>query len=276
MKGLSFRLCVDYLELCYVATPEMAQYLIDLDFYDEGCFSVGAMEQEGRDTQLSVQAYWNSDIEQTFGTLRVAPISDRDTPCYVWFKVANWVLYDEGAFYCLDYITDSLGLTLNNITRLDVAIDTTHNHYKRLRAAIRCSDLVPVVLGRAYPNMEETIAPLLYIHSGNRIKYTSHSIAIANHDKTMRLAVYDKSKEIKQSGKEYITKAHNIKKQLWRIEVRLRRKALLDYLTKEGKAYEDILYRLRDEALLWGLLTFFCDRLLHFQQGRKLVSMLDV
>ena len=122
----------------------------------------------------------------------------------------------------------------------------------------------------------QIIDKLLYIHSGDRKRYRTTTISISSKDKDTALCSYNKTEEIQESGKDYIAEWDEIKPTIYRVEVRTKRAALIEYLEKKSLSFEDIYYRLFDKELLFDIFLFFSDRLLHFRKGRSSLSVLDI
>ena len=279
-----YRLNIDRLEICYTASISTAEELKDTAFMEREGYRLIAQESENKETILQVEVLEPNSTEWLrFGTLKIgSTFEDEDAPFrYVWIKIDNMVLYTPlypttSIASFLYFITEDLSLSYNNITRLDIAVDSSVNYPVRIKKAIRDLELTPVILRKAYPEPKEIIDKLLYIHSGDRLRYRTTTISISSKDKDTALCAYNKTEEIQESGKDYITEWDEIKPTIYRLEVRLKRAALIDYLEKRSLSFEDIYYRLLDKELLFDMFLFYSDRLLHFRKGRSLLSVLDV
>lgn len=275
----------DRVEVCYTASIAIAEELKDTAYMERDGYRLTAQESENKETTLQIDIREpNGGSEwMRFGSLKVcSAFEDEAAPFrYVWIKIDNRVLYTPlypdvsiGSF--LYYIADDLSLSYNNITRLDICIDSNVNFPMRIKKAVRNLELTPVILRKAYPEPKEIIDKLLYIHSGDRIRYRTSTITISSKDKDIALCSYNKTEEIQDSGKDYIAEWDEIKPTIYRAEVRTKRAALIDYLEKKSLSFEDIYYRLFDKELLFDIFQFFSDRLLHFRRGRSCLSVLEV
>lgn len=275
----------DRVEVCYTASTAIAEELKDTAYMERDGYRLTAQESENKETilQIDIREPEKGSEWMRFGSLKVgSTFEDEAAPFrYVWIKIDNRVLYTPlypdvsiGSF--LYYIADDLSLSYNNITRLDICIDSSVNFPMRIKKAVRNLELTPVILRKAYPEPKEIIDKLLYIHSGDRIRYRTSTITISSKDKNIALCAYNKTEEIQDSGKDYIAEWNEIKPTIYRVEVRTKRAALIDYLEKRSLSFEDLYLRLFDKELLFDVFQFFSDRLLHFQKGRSCLSVLEV
>lgn len=218
-----------------------------------------------------------------FGIIKIgSTFEDEASPFrYIWLRIDNRVLYTPlypsvSIAPFLYFIADDLSLSFNNITRLDIALDSSVNYPVRIKKAVRNLDITPVILRKAYTDPKEIIDRLLYIHSGDRIRYRTSTITISSKDKDIALCAYNKSEEIEESGKDYIREWENIKPTIYRLEVRTKRAALMDYLEKKSLSHEDLYFRLFEKDLLLDLFQFYADRMIHFRKGRSFLSVLEL
>ena len=176
------------------------------------------------------------------------------------------------------WIQDDLGLEFNNITALDIALDSNISWFRRIKNAIRNKSLIPIVLNRAYPNVgEEEIEPIDFRHKDNRKRYTSNTMYINNSDKDMIFNVYDKGKEIIKSGKLYIREWFNSEGNINRAEIRLKNKSLNEYCEKNNISQYDLYMQLSDDNKLFDIYYFFSNRIIHFvDSSRNKISFLQL
>lgn len=272
---------LDKLEVCYTAAPDVYEDLKNTKYQELDGFRIYSIEDNG-----TKESYLNIEIQipdkdgvlewERFGTLKVgSTFVDEDTPLYVWIRVDNRMLYTPIAC-CLYYIADTLSLRFNNITKLDIAIDGNTNYFVRIKKAVRNMELVPIVLGRAYPEKSEIIKKLLYLHTADREKYRTNTISVSASDKDFALAVYNKTDEIEESNKSYISEWDGLDDTIYRVEVRLRRPAIRDYLNVNGVTFEDVYLKLFDKDTQFNIFRFYSDRLLRFRSGRETISILQL
>lgn len=284
-----FRLNIDKLEVCYTATPETIEELKDTKYREYDGFRIFSIDSDNS----TKENYLQIDIRHPepdgsldwlrFGTLKVGSVFDveEDSPRYVWLRLDNRILYTpmypDTSIACYIYsISDSLSLSFNNITKLDIAIDGSTNFFSRIKRAIRNMELTPIVLGSAYPEKKVIIDKLLYIHTADRERYRTGTIAISSREKDFSLSAYNKTEEIAESGKDYIADWDDMKRNIYRLEVRLKRAALIDYLVKSSLNFEELYYKLFNKELLFSLFSYYSDKLLRFRSGRNVLSVLEV
>ncbi|MEE0267893.1 MAG: hypothetical protein UD103_07950 [Bacteroidales bacterium] len=278
---------MDKLEVCYTATPEVYEGLQNTKYQELDGFRIFSY-----DTDSAKESYLQIDIQEPnkdgtlewmkFGTIKVgSTFADEDTPLYVWIRIDNRMLYtpfypDVPAATHLYYISDSLNLTYNNITKIDVALDSNINYFNRIKKAVKNMEFVPVVLNTAYPDKKTIIDKLLYIHTADRERYRTNTIAVSSSEKDMTLSIYNKTQEIEESGKEYISEWNNIPNNTYRTEIRLKRSALRDFLQDKGMTFEDLYYRLFDKELLFSLFCYYSNKLIRFRHGRECISIIQL
>lgn len=279
---------LDRLEVCYSATPEVYQALKDTQYHELDGFRIFAIDADSN----TKESYMQIDIAEPeedgsakwtkFGTIKVgSTFEETDSPRYVWIRVDNRMLYspfypDIPSASHLHYIADSLSLQFNNITKLDIAADSNTNYFTRIKKAVRNMDLIPIVLGTAYPERKEIIRKLLYIHTADRTRYRTGTISISSSEKDFSLSVYNKSEEIADSGKDYIREWTSLNDTIHRVEVRLKRTAIKDYLSSMSHTFEELYHNLFNIEYQFDLFRFFSDKLLRFRSGREIVSVLEL
>lgn len=285
----NFILNLDKLEVCYTATPETIEELRDTKYREYEGFRIFSIDSDNSTKESFLQIdikHPDTDgslVWLKFGTLKVGSVFDveEDSPRYVWLRLDNRILYTpmypDTSIACYIYpISESLLLSYNNITKIDVAVDSNVNYFSRIKKAVRNMELVPIVLGSAYPEKKVIIDKLLYIHTADRERYRTNSISISSSEKDFSLAVYNKSEEIGESHKDYIAEWNGSLRTIYRAEVRLKRSALRDYLEAKGVTFEDLYYKLFNKELLFSLFCFYSDKLLRFRSGRDTVSILQL
>ncbi|RHI29777.1 hypothetical protein DW169_17595 [Bacteroides intestinalis] len=229
--------------------------------------------------------------EQTLGTISFGLRSDKDEALkdYVWLHIDNKQLYlkydgiTSNRTIHIDYITDYLKLEYNNVTNLDLAIDSPTNYPKKLIALLRNENYVPIINGDKVMDREALIEEVLYLGVGNLKRIKEYNIlisqkkAIKNKSMGMSLMIYNKNREIEnRSGKEYIRELYGKPKRLYRIEVRVNSDALKGLFQKEQIPFSVKL--LWDKDFLFYLFLTFGERIIRFQsvKGRKVCGLLEL
>lgn len=279
---------IDRLEVCYSATPEVYEALKETEYKELDGFKIYSIDPNGSTKEHYLQIdILNPDESgylewMKFGTIKIgSTFEEEDSPRYVWIRVDNRMLYFP--FYPnvpsashLHYIAESLSLNFNNITKLDIAIDSSTNYFARIKRAVRNENYTPIVLGSAYPEKKVIIGKLLYIHTADRERYRTGTISISSSEKDFALSVYNKTEEIAESGKDYIKDWTSLSDTIHRVEVRLKRTAIKDYLGRAGKSFEDLYYNLFNEEYQLAIFCHFSDKLLRFRSGREIISVLEL
>ena len=282
MRGRRYKLNIDRLEVCYKAPRELMDSLEDTRSWEREGYRLQEFSRDRIETVLKIEVYVPGGGLEVFAWLRIGNKfeSEEDTFRYCWITLENKALYTKGKEYgelpYLYWIEEDLGLEFNNISYLELAIDSNVNWCRRVRAAIRTEELTPIVLGRAYKDMKERIKKLLYLHTADRIRYRTGTLSLKSANGEVALEVYDKGEEIEESGKHYIRDCFGLPGGLYRLEVKVRNRAFTDFCKAYGLTRYDIYMRLLDKSLLFELWLFFCDKLLRFKEGREKLSLVQL
>jgi hypothetical protein len=229
--------------------------------------------------------------EQTLGTISFGLRSDKDEALedYVWLHINNEQLYlkydgkTPNRTIHIDYITDYLRLKFNNITNLDLAVDSPTNYSKKLIALLRNENYIPIINGNKVTDRKSLIEEILYFGVGNLERIKEYSILIAqkkahkNKSMGMSLMTYNKIREIENhSKKDYIRELYGNPKKLYRLEVRVNSDALKALFQKEQIPFSIKL--LWDNDFLFYLFLTFTERIIRFQsvKGRKVCGLLEL
>lgn len=283
MKGSRYKLNIDRLEVCYTAPREVIDSLEDTASWEREGYRLQAFSSDRIETILRIEVLSPPGGWEVFAWLRIGNRFEKeeDTFRYCWVTMENRALYTRGREYgelpFLYWIEEDLGLKFNNISYMEIAVDSNVNWFRRVRAALRTEELVPIVLGRAYPKMKEKIKRLLYIHTGDRVRYRTGTLSLRSANGEIALEIYDKGEEIEESGKQYIRECFGLPSgTLYRLEVKVRNRALSDYCDYCGLSQYDIYMRLLDSSLLFELWLFYCNKLLRFKEKRTQVSLVQL
>ena len=250
---------IDKLTLCYRATDEVVDKLIDSD----DCFTLVRVPSDealfANSFHLMIKFPFgeagNGFVERKFATLKTKLRSMEDDKVnYVWLYVENWVFYEVFGVYdgskcnwltCIDYIADELGLSLNNITDLHVALDTNINFAKKIRRAQFNDDYELILNGKVRSDKKEMLDEILHIQTGDQCRLKTLTIYISPKKKDgLSLKIYDKKKELEKSNKKYIPQWNGLK--------------------------------VKDKDLLFDILYYFSNRLLRFRYDGKVISIFQL
>ena len=203
----------------------------------------------------------------------------------VWFEFSNQTLYtplsetsNVSIARNIFSITDALSMDLNNMTRLELAFDSTRNFANKIKRAVMKNGIVPVVNGTARKDVEEVINEIKYLRTGNQLRYKTLSVYVRpKSDKKLELRAYNKTDEIIHSRKDYIRQFTGMPKNFHRVEIAVQNEAIKDFLNlnkmdvKEfySKILSDVVFR-KDAYL------YFSNRLLRFQTPDGVKSVLEI
>jgi hypothetical protein len=285
---------IDKLRLCYnIVDDRLIRYLEENkpDYYDTGeGFELRRIEGKGFADmyQILIRDY-NKDNEletvvagKVYWNLKEADDDDDehdDKPKYkkAWISVENKMLYSSSSLL-INFFSQNLGLEINNLTELEIYIDSTKKHIPNLlKRIIRCKDLKVYLNCKEIRDRDKDRPEISYIHSGNLNKYKYLSVyiqsvkAIKNKLEGVTLCAYNKLKECGQSEKNYILDTYGNPKQLYRTEIRVgnlqfreflnaNRIELSEHLFYKNKAFKGFLF----ETFVW-----FCDKVLYFKDNNN-------
>ena len=223
--------------------------------------------------------------EQVFGTLQWGLRSDHDEAFkpYVWLYVDNsqfYLKYDystNGRLMFLGYIEQMLGLVFNNITHLDLALDSSTNYSKALIKLIRDKDYYPIINGSKITDRKRLIEDILYIGVGNLERIKEYSLLIQQKKNDLSLNSYNKKREVENKSKKfYIMDRYKNPNQLHRLEIRINSDVLKDFFIRNRIEYNPSMFITDD--WLWLLFLTFLNRIIRFQtvKGRKVYGVMDL
>ncbi|MDR2948598.1 MAG: hypothetical protein LBV71_05265 [Prevotella sp.] len=215
----------------------------------------------------------------------------------IWFSISNMVFYNGTSQFLPQIFTD-LNLKLNNITRLEIALDSYHfNHEQVLRRNIRNKENAIKLMNKfidreartsrikywnyGSPNNPYNVRTI-YIQNERLINYPkkgqrnieqNNSGKTSARKSTIELAAYNKLEEIKDFSphKTYILdyhKKHNPKfKNIHRQEIRLESEELKRYEKKHKKPIT--LLDLLNKEFLYNMFTEYYDRIIVIKNSKK-------
>ena len=214
--------------------------------------------------------------EQVFGKIQWGLRSDKNDALqsYVWISIDNKQFYLKYDYQTmnrlpyLDYFESALGLEFNNITHLDLALDTSNNFSKALVKMIRNKDYYPIINGTKITDRKKLIEDILYIGIGNLERIKEYNILIQQKDNDITVCAYNKKREIEhKSNKGYIMEVNNNPKQLHRLEVRIKSDAMKNFFDDEQIKYKaSMLY---DNNWLWLIYLTYLNRVIRFQEVKS-------
>ena len=296
---------IDKLTLCYRATDEVVDKLNEYNelIDSDDCFTLVRVPSDealfANSFHLMIKFPFgeagNGFVERKFATLKTKLRSMEDDKVnYVWLYVENWVFYGVFGVYdgskcnwltCIDYIADELGLSLNNITDLHVALDTNINFAKKIRRAQFNDDYELILNGKVRSDKKEMLDEILHIQTGDQCRLKTLTIYISPKKKDgLSLKIYDKKKELEKSNKKYIPQWNGlkVKDKDYRVELTIKNEHLKEFYQWKGGAIPDDLLMVtlasqsKSQDLLFDILYYFSNRLLRFRYDGKVISIFQL
>ena len=271
---------IDELRLCFMAEPCLLQTLSSIMVGERVLFGTlllyRIIGQHFRYVFVVVDEHRNE-----VGKLYFGRYGNNIYDCnYIWFKVANKVLYETRLYDTIQEIQCTLGLSFNNFTSLDLAKDFTKNITYAIKRYMTNPQITTIINGKAVRDRKHIIQEAFYVYkcSLDRIKdptlYIAQKEAVNNKAKGVRVCSYDKKSEIEKSDKTYINEFYKNPKRLFRLEVHLNSDEIRDYLNKEHRRQAiDIIV---DQELLTAIYYYHLSSVLRFSKGRKPIPWSNV
>lgn len=287
---------IDKLKICYTLSDtsrlhELRENLLERFEVQEWDFHLRRIEGKHFNNVYEIVYIFNKDNnpedmeEQVFGTLQWGLRSDHDEAFkpYVWLYVDNsqfYLKYDystNGRLMFLGYIEQMLGLVFNNITHLDLALNSSTNYSKALIKLIRDKDYYPIINGSKITDRKRLIEDILYIGVGNLERIKEYSLLIQQKKNDLSLNSYNKKREVENKSKKfYIMDRYKNPNQLHRLEIRINSDVLKDFFIRNRIEYNPSMFITDD--WLWLLFLTFLNRIIRFQtvKGRKVYGVMDL
>ena len=291
---------IDKLTLCYRATDEVVNKLNEYNelIDSDDCFTLVRVPSDEALFANSFHVMVSFDgsgrtHQKKFATLKTKLRSMGDDKVnYVWLYIENWVFYEVFGIYdsgkcnwlaCVDYIADELGLSLNNITDLHVALDTNINFAKKIKHAQFNDDYEVILNGKARLDKKEVLDEILHIQTGDQCRLKTLTICISPKKQDgLSLKVYDKKKELEKSNKKYIPQWNGLNDKDYRVELTIKNEHLKEFYQWKGQVIPNELLmatlasQSQSQNLLFDMLYYFSNRLLRFRYGGKCISIFQL
>nr|WP_297165511.1 hypothetical protein [uncultured Dysgonomonas sp.] len=181
------------------------------------------------------------------------------------FTVFNETFYNNTLKHIPNVLED-LNLAVSNFNKIDIAIDCyDYDIEKVLRQNLRDKDNSVKLFNSTIQNRNKVIKEIVFCNHGSlNNSFKIRSILIKNKKRTYELSCYNKTEEIKQSGKEYINnyhKDHNPKfTKLYRIEIRLTYEEIRRYMKKHKRliSFDDV----ANPQFQYNMFSEYLDRII--------------
>ena len=277
-----YGLHIDMLRLCFECNNiDLINELTNVelgDYFD--CFDFYLLRIDGKHFEYVFEIrYYECGISKLYGELRFGINNDKtesnthfNGKRKIWVSVVNSALYSNEKYY-IDYISDVLGLTLHNITTIDIAMDMIKNISQHLKRLIRNKELTTILNGKRIIDRDEDRTEITYTYSGtlNKDKYLTVNIkqkkAIKDKSKGTTLTAYDKRSEIlNSSNKDYIMELYGNPQKLYRLEVHLNNDDVKDYVNT--KRIELNLNTIFQPHFLYELYIYTLNSLIRFEYDK--------
>ena len=267
---------IDALKKCYKAIKERLEPLMDVEaggrydiqdfhlfriIHDRFRYCFDVVRRKEKVAQLRFGFYTDTD----------------DSVNYVFLKVLNAVLYDQALLKQVLTIPDFFGMTINNYTALDVAVDTQVNVPSLIKKMMRDKSITTIINGKAIKDRKAILPEIFFEYSSSLDRLRNPTItikqkkAIANKNEGVTVQAYNKRAEIlNHSGKQYVLDYHDNPKRLYRLEVRLRYRELSDFLRLIKSPA--MLEQLFSQQFLYNIFTYHLASVIRFTKGRRKIS----
>lgn len=303
-KKIKYNYNIDYLKLC-LNTPsdfftELAQQVDGAPIFYHNFFLFITDNGRGKDNdktpiKITADLYLDEQNEQgknvKIGTFSFFNSSKYDGRSF--FEFDNEILYKPltykmGYLSCFNYILETMGLEINNLTKIDISLDTTRHAEKDILTKIKDKNAEMIYKGKLVAD-DELLEDFGEFFQRKRSKRERNPTLYFQHKKAdgLSMKIYDKTKEIEQkSGKEYINESNAFgKAQTHRIEISIKNeefKKFLAHLVADGGATEEELECLSNYQLstlinfLPQIFAYTTEKLLYFRCDGRKVTLADI
>jgi hypothetical protein len=190
----------------------------------------------------------------------------------------------------LQYIADCLGLSLNNVTNIEIAIDTNFNFQRKVQTYITDTSKEMYLNGRRVKDENTRLKNYFEVKGRTRKHTDKYPTIVIKQVDGLQLKIYNKSiemRECEQGKLEYIPEWNGFgdtseNEQIYRAEITATREDIRDFYAflsdfrPDWNEPEYFLYHLLNEdfrAFLWHYST---HRLLYFKDGGQDVDLMDL
>lgn len=190
----------------------------------------------------------------------------------------------------LQYIADCLGLQLNNITTIEIAVDTNFNFQRKIQSNITDTTKEMYINGKKIKDMNTRLKNYFEVKGRTRKQTDKYPTIVVKQADGLSLKIYNKSVEMQENeqGKmEYIPQWNGFggtddNEQIYRAEITATREDIRDFYAflsdfrTDWAEPEYFLYHLLNEdfrALLWHYST---HRLMYFRADGEDIDLIDL
>ncbi len=304
------RCVIDKLKVCYIQPASLFDRLVEksglLDdskesYVDCGDFMLQLTDKVGKDkhyTQLDFAVLIPADDYSKLGTFKFSNSGKYEGMCF--FEFENSALYTTFAKSpyetnnyqgMLFYVASTLGLEYNNITQVEVALDTTKNYIKQMRSYIHNYKQYDMFLnGKIVKDENATLENYGEYYSRSRMSMSRQPTLYFGQSKDVGLKgrVYNKSIELAEQSKQKADRYSEFvdfstDNRIYRVEVVVRNTdiKLFHSLWRERFGEDDaenVLALLMSEQFNAQLWKWATDRLVYFRdkQTKDYIYLSDI
>jgi hypothetical protein len=275
------RTIIDELKLCYSAEFSLLSELSNLDlytsyYYDD--FLLFRIEHKHYEYCFRVSYCFDSNVHTKIAVLCFGLKGTKRFPNYVYYEIANKALYNNDMLKTALKLPNDLRMVFNHITSIDLARDYKYDVVKRIRKFARRSDVKINVNGKKIDKNKDCdnghfVFPLNFKRLSNPTINIKQAKAKKNKNKGLTLSVYNKSKEIVKSHKEYIKEFYGNPKSLHRIEVHQNNDEIKRFCKNSG--IKQVLTLIFNQLFLDSMFNAHLSSLLRFTKGRTKIEWDD-
>lgn len=293
MKRAKWTFNTDKLKICYRQPQQLFDFLSTFnngDFINYDSFSLQIIDngKNNHDTDkpsTMIKANCICEDGTLLGNFEFHNSAKHEGKCFFTFD--NKIHYTLFTNYpkkynylpCIEWVERCLEISKNNITRLEIALDTNINPVPQILRIIKDSENYDIIInGKVVESDEQIIKDYGEYFERTRKKRKRYpTIYISQHkDDAPSLKIYDKATEMKENNKEYISKWNEFNTSTqYRIEIEIKNEDIKKFLSEVGCKVEYwgdldcILTNLNTteyKELIWIWTT---DRLLRFRKKGK-------
>lgn len=305
MRKLKTWLAIDALTICYTAKNSgVIRQLFNMgsgkkDFGDFYLFCRKDKKQYKRDCVYDI-CYNNKKVSDLH-SCKIGTLSFNRKPheytkeFYFFIKLSNKALYN-GDFWCISYVSQHIGLTFHNFTKIEIDLDTEYNPL-RLYEDFKSMGRLPkakagetpkkllvktIYNGKAVDwNSEKEIVKrqikgLYYYHLADSHALNEKTLYVEPTKGEAFMKIYNKSNEVEwHSGKDYILEKYGNPSQLYRIELTVFSEEIKEYI-KLYKAIQLNPLAIFQKRHILRLFKLYAHRLLRWNVGGVVVDFTDI
>lgn len=302
MKKTKWKINVDKLKICYNQPAELWQYLSKFnndDIINYDCFQIHIIDDgRGKDNndkpRVKIKANVVTDEGILLGKFEFNNSSKYEGKCFFTFD--NKALYTTAGHYMgnkynhlitLDFIEQQLGIEKNNITTVEVALDVNFNVIHKIQLLIKdYKNYTMYVNGNIITDAHrkiENYGEYFQRSRKRRERYPTIYLTQSRED-SPRLKIYNKTNEIKESGKDYINEWNEISGNVYRTEITVKNedyKKFMEIIGQQNDIYtqiEGVCLHFSTKEYICSLWQYITDRMLYFRNNstNEVIRMLDI